>query len=767
MNGVDNNIHILKSSQTGRVWILCFFLFLSFGKSYGQFKVTVSDESNITLPKAHVCFQTLKDDRPYLALTDLDGVVQIPEDFKYEQEPIIIKINYVGFVQIIDTILPNKAYSYKMDPDEVTLNQVVVTGQYTANSPEKSIHKIKIIDRKQMDSRGVVNLSDALEFETNLRIGQDNALGSSASVQGISGENVKIMIDGVPVVGRQDGSIDLNQINLNNIERIEIVEGPLSVKYGTNALAGTINLISKKDQKYTYETGLNTYYESVGQYNIDARLSWKKGNHNISVSGGRNYFDGWSPDEEYTPLPKSRNADTNRALQWDPKEQYFLNGQYQFNKKEFHLRMFADYFNELITSRGNPRAPYYKTAFDGYHTTNRSNMGFDIGNKLSKHYKWSILSSYNIYERRKETYFKDLTNLEETLTGNPSDHDTSNFNNWMSRGSIIKVNQKVKVNWELGYDFSMEDAKGKRIENGHQQMGDYAGFGSMEWNVNTHLIIKPGLRYAYNTSYEAPLIPSINIRYLPGKTTLRASYAKGFRSPSLKELYFEFVDVNHNIYGNTDLKAETSDNFQFDVMHKFLKGQSITKLEAGIFYNDIKNMITLAALNGGTQYSYTNIGRYKTQGLELSANQSFNHWKISVGFVYTGRSNQLNDSIVSNKMNYSPELRTSVMYEFKKWNGNITLNYKYNGAVPGFTVDDEGTVTETKIEAYHMVDLAFTKNLWKKRLLLTFGGKNLLDVQNIQSTSATGGTHNTSSGSTPVSWGRTFFTSIKLNLGWK
>ena len=67
------------------------------------------------------------------------------------------------------------------------------------------------------------------------------------SVQGLSGENVKILIDGVPVVGRLNGNVDLSQINLTNIERVEIVEGPLSVNYGTNALAGTINLITKKN----------------------------------------------------------------------------------------------------------------------------------------------------------------------------------------------------------------------------------------------------------------------------------------------------------------------------------------------------------------------------------------------------------------------------------------------------------------------------------------------------------------------------------------
>ena len=69
------------------------------------------------------------------------------------------------------------------------------------------------------------------------------------SMQGISGENVKILIDGVPVLGRLDGNIDLSKINLNDVDQIKVIEGPQSVSYGTNGMAGTINIIIKKDQK--------------------------------------------------------------------------------------------------------------------------------------------------------------------------------------------------------------------------------------------------------------------------------------------------------------------------------------------------------------------------------------------------------------------------------------------------------------------------------------------------------------------------------------
>ena len=75
---------------------------------------------------------------------------------------------------------------------------------------------------------------------------------------------------------RINGNIDISQINMNNVDHIEIVEGPLSVNYGTDALAGTINIITKKSQKETFSVSSNNYYESTGQYNFSGRIGYRK-----------------------------------------------------------------------------------------------------------------------------------------------------------------------------------------------------------------------------------------------------------------------------------------------------------------------------------------------------------------------------------------------------------------------------------------------------------------------------------------------------------
>jgi outer membrane receptor for ferrienterochelin and colicins len=121
--------------------------------------------------------------------------------------------------------------------NESELETFVVTAQYEKTTKEKAVNKIRVISREKIDALAAVNLGDVLKNELNIRLSQDNILGSFMSLQGISGQNVKILIDGIPIIGRLSGNIDVSQINLNNIERIEIVEGPLSTIYGSDSLA--------------------------------------------------------------------------------------------------------------------------------------------------------------------------------------------------------------------------------------------------------------------------------------------------------------------------------------------------------------------------------------------------------------------------------------------------------------------------------------------------------------------------------------------------
>ena len=648
---------------------------------------------------------------------------------------------------------------------EQEFETVVVTAQYKKTTQNKAVQKIKVIDRKTIDAMAAVTLKDVLVNQNNIRVAQDNVLGSSMSLQGMSGQNIKILIDGIPVIGRLNGNIDISQINLNTIERIEIVEGPLSVNYGTDALAGTINLISKTNKKDGFSSMLNSYYENIGQYNVDGSLSYKKGFGSITLSLGRNFFDGWNPFDDFIDFPSSRPADTLRYKQWKPKEQYFSRLAYQLKRQNFTFSPYLSYFNEKITNRGLPRAPYNEIAFDDEYNSWRVDGGFNLKYSFKNLSVFNAQAAYNNYKRIKNTFVKDLTTLSQELSQTPGAQDTTTFDLLMSRGTWNTNQSDRFYNFQLGYDVSFETASGERIEGVGQEQMDLAMFASAELTFFEELVIRPALRMAYNSQYRAPLVPSVNLKYNLKAWTFRASYAKGFRAPSLKELYFDFVDINHNIVGNQDLNAEFSDNYTADISYSKKRSKLSVKADIGVFYNELDNLITLAiSPNDPQQYTYVNIGEYSTFGNQLNAGLSYKGLSINTGISYIGRFNNLARSYNDvPSYNFSPEYRFNMMYSNSKYNYSAAFFFKYNGRRNGFFISED-EISESLIEAYNQMDCNVTKKFLNNKITLTLGIKNILNVQDVINTYGTGGVHSDNSGSISMNWGRSVFCGLKFKI---
>jgi outer membrane receptor for ferrienterochelin and colicins len=668
---------------------------------------------------------------------------------------LVYKLRYISFFCFF--IFFKTSFSQ----ENTELETFVVTAQYEKTEKDKAVNKVKVISREKIDAIAAVNLRDVLANENIIRISQDNILGSSMSLQGLSGQNVKILIDGVPVIGRLNGNVDLSQINLNNIERIEIVEGPLSVNYGTDALAGTINLISKKRSSDGISFNLNSYYESVGQYNLDGLISCKIKNGVVEFSAGRNFFDGWSPEDSFIEFPESRLADSSRKKQWNPKEQLFSKAQYSLVLDSQSLRIYFNHFDEKITNRGAPRAPYNETAFDDYYNTWRTDFGIDYNRSL-KNGKLKLLAAFNDFKRIKNTFFKDLTTLEQQPTNSVSDQDTIKFKLLMSRGTWSNINSKL--NYQIGYDLNFETSRGRRIEGLTKSQGDYAVFGSVKWIPLKNLVIKPALRLTYNSQYKAPPIPSLNIKYNLNKLIFRGSYAKGFRAPSLKEMYFNFVDINHNIVGNASLIAEQSNNFTADFIYKTAVKKTTLQFDFGGFYNDITNLITLAqSETNNQQYTYVNIGAFKTLGGQFNSSFKFKKLNVNFGFANIGRYNNLNTTYDVPSFSFSPELRSNIIYTNSKFNFRLAAFYKYTGKTVGFYVNSNDELSESMLSNFQLLDLNVTKMFKGNKIQWSLGVKNLFDVQSLNSNSA-GGVHSAGSNSVPMSWGRSIFTAIKISF---
>ena len=233
-----------------------------------------------------------------------------------------------------------------------TIGEVVVTGQYRPQSVKNSVYQVRVISKEKIQKIGASKLQDVLNSELNIRFTQDNATGGSGiTMMGLKGQNVKILIDGMPIIGRQGttNEIDINQIDINSIERIEIVEGPMSVIYGADALAGVINIITKKANASKISVIARLHEETVGKeygiqqgiHNQYVGLTLRNKKWEIGGGVGYNYFGGWKGDS------------TGRELTWHWKDQITGNGFIGYNGTKLNIRYRFDGLDEIITNPGN------------------------------------------------------------------------------------------------------------------------------------------------------------------------------------------------------------------------------------------------------------------------------------------------------------------------------------------------------------------------------------------------------------------------------
>ena len=701
------------------------------------------------IPYANICVESFDSKEKDYFITNVNGLVNFP----LTQQK-IISISCIGFKTLIDTLSPGvKDKIYILEPSIYEINSVVVTGQYKPVSADKSIYDIKLIGKDRIESKAANNLSDILSDELGIRLSNDPSTGTSMSLQGITGENIKILVDGVPVIGRLDGNIDLSQLNLDNVSQIEMVEGPMSVIYGSNALGGVINIITENNSHSQYKTSVNSYYESVGTYNFNFLTSIRHSKNTFELNGGRNFFGGYSLED-------------TRSKQWKPKEQYNAGGSYYYNDEKTKLRLKSDFFNERLLDRNEPFPPYYEKANDTWYKTFRFNNSAEITRKTGEYSGFNMLAAYSIYERQKEKYLVDLTDLSETLTTASEDQDTSSFNSFITRGTYNFTPEDRVFSFQTGFDINYETAKGKRIENEQEKIGDYALFVSAIWKPLEVLSIQPGIRAAYNTRYNAPLTPSLNLMYKPEKITVRASYARGFRSPSLKELYLYFFDSNHQVEGNDSLQAERSHSFNASVNYKFSAGKSTFVFDLKPFYNVIDNKISLVQVDPDNllHYRNENTGKFSSLGFEISGSLYQSSWlNLRAGYSRIGRKD---DSFDSDNFIYSNNWNTSLDADFLKNTAKLSVFYKYSGKYPTYFYDSSDEVTVGYINEFHNLDISLMKKFWHNRFSVSTGIKNVFDNKEIGGQgNGTGSGHGSGGGvSSLVGWGRTFFLGLKVNF---
>lgn len=656
----------------------------------------------------------------------------------------------------------------------IDLEDVVVTAQYAPTNSKSALQNIRVLDRKTMDQLGANNLEQLLQQDLNIRINQDLVLGSSMSLLGVNGENIKIMIDGIPVVGRLNGNIDLSQINLQNVARVEIVEGPMSVSYGTDALGGVINLITYKSQLAPFELNIGQQLESRAESSTTIGAGIRMGNKwLLRLNGGRDWFDGFSED-------------TMRSEVWNPKKQWYSDAMIRRNFGKDHQFIYRfSYFDEEVQNLGDVRRPQYQPyAFDDFFHTQRLDHAILHEGTVLKHFYWQNTIGFNYFDREVNTYRLDFdTDQQEIMQGQG---DTTIFKTYTGRSILASQFPKSKINFQLGVDLKSETGSGARIIDPHSDklgessIQDAAVFGSLRFQPFAPLTLESGLRLPYNSRYDAPVIPSFHVKYqLFDELSLKASYGKGFRSPSLKELFLSFIDINHYIIGNPDLKAETSDNLQMNLIFNKKWNTHLFNSKLNLFKNHIQDQIQLfpyieengeispTSSNVSTQYAYFNLEESKTQGINAQAQYQWKDFTLEGGLSWIGYFNPLSKEIADvEPFTYSTEISGKIGYQFPSLGTKINVFVRKNDRQISYypeTIDGKEVARQRIQDGFTMLNASVSQSFFKKYIQITGGVRNILNITQVNVDGASGGAH-TSGSSLPIAAGRSFFVRANFHL---
>lgn len=701
--------------------------------------------------------------------TNEQGTVTVHPQYPCTIE--IVAMGYEPYAQNFHRAPTNPILAVLLVKKFSTMNEVVVTGNAQPTRLKDALSNYQVISKEQIQAMGAVTLNEALRNQLNVQISNDAILGSNMQMQGLSGNKVKILVDGVALNGREAGNINLSQINLNNVERIEMIQGPMSVVYGTDALGGVINVITKKENK-RYGINASTYYETVGRYNVNASVTHKiKENHQLTIGGARNYFQGWGYRD--TPVIASGGYKklVQRNLFFKPNEQYVGNVAYSYTAPSsgFKLHLASDYLKETVTNKGSLDVwnSFEARAKDEYYYTTRSMNRASLSGRIGKTGTWQSQNGYNIYNRIRSSYIVDMTNLHDSLSTAKGAQDTSRFDDVISRSSYS--NNYKKLSYTVGYDVTLSFANSMKIPMKDTSIMDYA----MYTNVSIPLLkekltVQGGLRAAHNTAYSAPLIPSVNLLYTPAKNMqLRGSYTQGFRAPSLKELYLSFIDQNHYITGTPGLKAETSHHMQVSASYQAYEKQAdyLQFIVTG-YYNDVRNGIMLVPVYPddptSIEYVYGNLFRQRNTIASLQVDGQLKNFHFQLGY---SRNFTVAEKGYYNGFN-TGEATATIQYAWKKQGINFNIINKFLEARPRVIPGIDGVPTYNGHQnAYNMLDLTAEKGFWKKRVQIVAGVKNVLDVRQVNVTGAviTNSAHGGSGGQGGF-LPRSFFTTLRLAL---
>lgn len=639
------------------------------------------------------------------------------------------------------------------------LSEVVITATRTLRQLSSLPLQVQLVKEKEIRSINSSRLSDVLAEQTGLITIPGHTGGEGIQMQGLDVAYTLILVDEMPLVGRTIGQLDLNRISVGDIQQIEIVKGASSSLYGSEALGGVINIITKIPT-YGWSATLNHRQSTFETHDTSVNLGYKKEKLEITSYANLYGSDGYNLlNTEVPTVTPYYNATARTKVK------------YAFSNRT-DLSVSFRYFMQ--------NQDYVSTQEKGKSQIREWNAHTKLNNKYNE--RWS--SFFELYATR----YKTFENVDQSVS---SDSD-ANFNQHMIRPEIRgKFSPKSLTNITAGLGANFDGVE-KTYFISDSKMQSYYLYGQLDTYLTEKLNLIGGFRFDLHSEYASQFSPKVAMKYdFSTKIAVKASAGYGYKAPDFRQLYNNFlnssvgytvlgynavpvilpeliadgeiqtISVDLDTYSQTDLKPESSLSFNVGTM---VSPSEKIKVELNFFRNDIKNLIDTQVIatkvSGSTVFSYYNAYKVYTQGIEFNAKYNWSknvtlsggyqllyakdkevEKRFKEGRVYArGDNNTIfqlakNDYFgLVNRSRHSANLK--LFYNISSWRANANLRavYRSKYAITDSNGNNYIDKYDTFVDGYATINAAINKNIGEY-VVLGVGSNNMFDYTDPQNIS--------------------------------
>ena len=574
------------------------------------------------------------------------------------------------------------------------LEEVTISATKTAKSIAKLPIPVMIISEKEIEEFGSSKLFNVIKRQTGIVSVTTKTGTEGLQMQGLDASYTTILLDGFPIIGRSFGALDLNRIALVDVEKIEVIKGASSSLYGSNALGGVINLVSKKKLIDGKSTTFSLKHATHNTTNASLIYQFKK--EHLQLSNSFDYYnsDGYDlidSDKLSTVNPYS-NYTISSNLKYGISDKILLNTNARYYKQEqVHT---AEHLNSLLKGKSNIEE-------------------WSLGSSLKYLMSSNLNQQIEVY---KTNYRADeFLNTEEGIL-----HDNNYFDHTLLQSELKSYFTYKGLNTVIGFGMTKEELSRRDFSNNPKQDLKFL-YGQLDATAFDKLNIILGSRYDYYTDYTPVISNKLALGFpITKKLNINSSVGTGFKTPDFRQKYFDFTNstIGYTVLGRdvafdrlatmqaegmiqeivpfseliSPLKSETSINLNLGI--KYYPTHNLT-FDVNLFNNKVNDLIewqlVAKGVNNTNIYSYFNINQVETKGIEFnSAYRKVDNWEIKFGYqllyaydtqvlkeigqdtVYYARDPETQVSIKLNKEDYFG------LFNRSRHTANIKLNYHLN-----------------------------------------------------------------------------------------